>query len=199
MTTPDMPAMDDGLDAALLAELLAEDGFDLPSERPAITQRAASARVLATPAQQRLWTVERIDGVTGEFNLGMDIRFNAPVDVAALKRALLALLQRHEGLRARFSDHEDGAIGQTFTQLEEISLPQHAVAVERWPSHLRDAVSQPFDLAADLLLRAQFLHDDAAAESALLLTFHHSIIDLCRGNYCCANWSHCMPANSVKR
>jgi len=181
MTTPDMPAMDDGLDAALLAELLAEDGFDLPSEGPAITQRAASARVLATPAQQRLWTVERIDGVTGEFNLGMDIRFNAPVDVAALERALLALLQRHEGLRARFSDHEDGAIGQTFTQLEEISLPQHAVAVERWPSHLRDAVSQPFDLAADLLLRAQFLHDDAAAESALLLTFHHSIIDLWSG------------------
>ena len=52
MTTPDMPAMDDELDAALLAELLAEDGFDLPSEALAIPRRAAAARVLATPAQQ---------------------------------------------------------------------------------------------------------------------------------------------------
>jgi len=64
MTTPDMSAMDDGLDAALLAELLAEDGFELPSEGAEIARRAASARVFATPAQQRLWTVEQIDGVT---------------------------------------------------------------------------------------------------------------------------------------
>ncbi len=181
MTTTDMSAMDDGLDAALLAELLAEDGFDLPSEGPAITQRAASARVLATPAQQRLWTVERIDGVTGEFNLGMDIRFNAPVDVAALERALLALLQRHEGLRVRFSDQDDGVIEQNFTQVNSISLPQHVVAVALWPSHVRDAVAQPFDLAAELLLRAQVLYDDKSGESALLLTFHHSIIDLWSG------------------
>ncbi|MFJ9449147.1 amino acid adenylation domain-containing protein [Herbaspirillum sp. NPDC101397] len=181
MTTPDMSAMDDGLDAALLAELLAEDGFELPSEGPAIARRAASARVLATPAQQRLWTVERIDGVTGEFNLGLDIRFNAPVDVAALERALLALLQRHEGLRVRFSDQDDGVIEQNFTQVNSISLPQHAVAVALWPSHLRDAVAQPFDLAADLLLRAQVLHDDKSGESALLLTFHHNIIDLWSG------------------
>jgi amino acid adenylation domain-containing protein len=185
MTTPEMPAMDDGLDAALLAELLAEDGFDLPSEALAILPRAVSSRVLATPAQQRLWTVERIDGVTGEFNLGLDIRFNtpldAPLDVAALERALLALLQRHEGLRVRFSDEDDGAIGQHFTQVDSISLPLHAVAVELWPSYLRDAVAQPFDLAADLLLRAQVLHDDKSGESALLLTFHHNIIDLWSG------------------
>jgi amino acid adenylation domain-containing protein len=181
MTTPDMPAMGDELDAALLAELLAEDGFDLPSEALAIPRRAAAARVLATPAQQRLWTVERIEGVTGEFNLGMDIRFNAPVDVPALERALLALLQRHEALRVRFSDEDDGAIGQTFTQVDSISLPLHAVAVALWPSYLRDAVAQPFDLAADLLLRAQVLHDDKSGESALLLTFHHNIIDLWSG------------------
>ena len=181
MTTPDMPAMGDELDAALLAELLAEDGFDLPSEAFAIPRRAAAARVLATPAQQRLWTVERIDGVTGEFNLGMDIRFNAPVDLAALERALLALLQRHEGLRVRFSDQDDGVIEQNFTQVNSISLPQHVVAVALWPSHVRDAVAQPFDLAAELLLRAQVLYDDKSGESALLLTFHHSIIDLWSG------------------
>jgi amino acid adenylation domain-containing protein len=181
MTTPDMSAMDDELDAALLAELLAEDGFELPSEGAEIARRAASARVFATPAQQRLWTVEHIDGVTGEFNLGLDIRFNAPLDVAALERALLALLQRHEGLRVRFSDQDDGVIEQNFTQVNSIFLPQHAVAVALWPSHLRDAVAQPFDLAADLLLRAQVLYDDKSGESALLLTFHHSIIDLWSG------------------
>jgi len=184
MTTPDMSAMDDGLDAALLAELLAEDGFELPSEGPEIARRAASVRVLATPAQQRLWTVERIDGVTGEFNLGMDIRFNAPVDAAALERALLALLQRHEGLRVRFSDQDDGVIVQNFTQVDHFSLPRRDLAIALWPSYLRDAVAQPFDLAGDLLLRAQVLHDAAPAdggESALLLTFHHSIIDLWSG------------------
>ncbi|EJL94053.1 amino acid adenylation enzyme/thioester reductase family protein [Herbaspirillum sp. CF444] len=194
MTTPEMPSIETGLDAALdaalLADLLAEDGFELPSEESAIPRRAASARVLATPAQQRLWTVERIDGVTGEFNLGMDIRFNAPINVAALERALLALLQRHEGLRAGFSEHDDGSIGQTFTQVDSLSLTQHAMPAASWPAFLREAVAQPFDLAADLLLRAQLLHDDDAKSeseseggaSALLLTFHHSIIDMWSGH-----------------
>ena len=188
MTIPEMPAMEAGLDAALLADLLAEDGFELPSEELAILRRAASARVLATPAQQRLWTVERIDGVTGEFNLGMDIRFNAAINVAALERALLALLQRHEGLRVGFSDHDDGTLEQTFTQVGSLSLAQHAMPVASWPSFLREAVAQPFDLAADLLLRAQLLHDDdpksgsGGGASALLLTFHHSIIDMWSGH-----------------
>jgi len=181
MTIPDMSAPDSEMDAALLADLLAGDGFELPSKEQEIPRRPTSARVLATPAQQRLWTVERIDGVTGEFNLGMDIRFNAPVNVAALEHALLALLQRHEGLRVRFADHEDGAIGQTFTPVDSISLPRHVMAVALWPSYLRDAVAQPFNLAADLLLRAQLLHDDTTGEGALLLTFHHCIIDLWSG------------------
>jgi len=112
----------------------AEDGFALPSEEPAIPRRATSARVLATPAQQRLWTVERIDGVTGEFNLGMDIRFNAPINVAALERALLVLLQRHEGLRAGFFDHDDGTLEQTFAQVDSFFLTQHAVPATSWPS-----------------------------------------------------------------
>ncbi|WP_050478880.1 non-ribosomal peptide synthetase/type I polyketide synthase [Herbaspirillum rhizosphaerae] len=187
MTIPET-GLNAALDAALLADLLAEDGFELPSEESAIPRRAASARVLATPAQQRLWTVERIDGVTGEFNLGMDIRFNAPIKVAALERALLALLQRHEGLRAGFSDHDDGSLEQSFTQVDSVPLTQHAVPAASWPSFLREAVAQPFDLAADLLLRAQLLHDgDAESESehrasALLLTFHHSIIDMWSGH-----------------
>ena len=188
MTIPEMPAMETGLDAALdaalLADLLAEDGFALPSEEPAIPRRATSARVLATPAQQRLWTVERIDGVTGEFNLGMDIRFNAPINVAALERALLVLLQRHEGLRAGFFDHDDGTLEQTFAQVDSFFLTQHAVPATSWPSFLCEAVAQPFDLAADLLLRAQLLHDDDTGDgaSALLLTFHHSIIDMWSGH-----------------
>src|SRR5450830_1906228 len=162
MTIPDMSAPDSEMDAALLADLLAGDGFELPSKEQEIPRRPTSARVLATPAQQRLWTVERIDGVTGEFNLGMDIRFNAPINVAALERALLALLQRHEGLRVGFSDHDDGVIEQTFMQVDDISLTQHAMPATSWPSFLREAVAQPFDLAADLLLRAQLLHDDHA-------------------------------------
>ncbi|ASU41399.1 hypothetical protein hmeg3_11695 [Herbaspirillum sp. meg3] len=180
--------LDAALDAALLADLLAEDGFELPSEEPTIPRRAASARVLATPAQQRLWTVERIDGVTGEFNLGMDIRFNAPINVAALERALLALLQRHEGLRVGFFEQDDGIIGQTFTQVDSFSLTQQTMPAASWPSFLREAVAQPFDLAADLLLRAQLLHDDdskgggGGEECALLLTFHHSIIDMWSGH-----------------
>jgi amino acid adenylation domain-containing protein len=181
MTNPDVPAMDDGLDAALLADLLAEDGFELVSEKAAIAPRAASARVLATPSQQRLWAVERIDGVTGEFNLGMDIRFNGAIDIGALEQALLALLQRHEGLRASFFEHDDGALQQTFAQLDQILLSRQVVPVASWPSHMREAVAQPFDLASDLLLRAQLLQDDArgdAGESALLLIFHHSIIDM---------------------
>ena len=188
MTIPEMPAMETGLDAALdaalLADLLAEDGFELPTEEPAIPRRAASARVLATPAQQRLWTVERIDGVTGEFNLGMDIRFNAAINVTALERALLRLLQRHEGLRVGFSDHDDGTLEQTFTQVDSVSLTQHAMPAASWSSFLRDAVAQPFDLAAELLLRAQLLHDARAEDgaSALLLTFHHSIIDMWSGH-----------------
>lgn len=174
MTIPDMSALDD----ALLADLLAEDGYDLPSQEQGIAPRDPSARVLATPAQQRLWTMERIDGATGEFNLGLAVRFDASPDAAALERALLALLQRHEGLRSRFREHEDGVVEQSFTQVDSISLPCLGLDEPSWPAHLRQAVAVPFDLGADVLMRALLLHDEARNTSVLLLTFHHNIADM---------------------
>lgn len=172
------PSDSGALDDALLAELLNEDGFELPDGPQTIQPRRQGERVLATPAQQRMWAVERIDGVTGEFNLGLDVRFDGPIDDHALERALLALLQRHEGLRVRFAALDDGTVEQRIVPIDSLPLPRHAMAADRWAAAMREAVAQPFDLGAELLLRAQLLHDATSRQSALLLTFHHNIVDL---------------------
>ncbi|MFE4974351.1 amino acid adenylation domain-containing protein, partial [Kitasatospora sp. NPDC056651] len=147
-----------------LADRLSSDGGRLAltayAERP--------ERVPLSFAQQRLWLIDRMEGPSAVYNLPLVLRVAGELDTDALGSALGDLVDRHESLRTLIEE-EDG------TPYQRV-LPAWAVrvAVESLPegSAPEACAGRPFDLAADLPIRAHLIQA-GPAEHLLVLVLHH--------------------------
>jgi len=146
---------------------------------------AAEEEVVVLPAssaQQRLWFLEQLDPGNTAYIMPGAVRISGPVDVAALRRCLEALIERHETLRTALTviDNEPvqvivtrAALPWAYSDLRtEDPARREAVLQER----MRLAISTPFDLQEAPLLRAHvFCVDDQTY--VLVMALHHSIAD----------------------
>src|SRR5687767_11277453 len=57
-------------------------------------------------AQQRLWFLEQLGGLGDTYHIPTQVRLPGELDLAALRRALDAMLARHESLRTTFAEVE---------------------------------------------------------------------------------------------
>ncbi|MDT0269136.1 amino acid adenylation domain-containing protein [Streptomyces sp. DSM 44915] len=142
-------------------------------------------RVPVSFAQQRLWFLHQLEGPSPTYNIPLALRLTGRLDVGALRLALADVVERHEALRTIFADDEHGA--------RQLVLPadraRPELSLARVPSaelvdRARDAARHPFDLAAELPLRAWLFHTEeptgespgaelVEGESALVLVVHH--------------------------
>lgn len=127
--------------------------------------------------QMGLWIHHQKRPTGSEYNLPVELRIRAPFDIAALRRALQSLIDRHEMLRTTF--HQEGehvvqCIHETaclsfhvvrLLRVEEVELHQSIAAEAR----------SPFDLEHGPLFRAHLFI--SATEEVLLLNFHHIVSD----------------------
>ena len=144
-------------------------------------------------AQQRLWFLDQLEPDSPLYNLPTAVRLQGELDVAALRRALAALLLRHESLRTTFTavDGEGqqmiAAIGSLAEAEALIALPvvdlgmlPDAAAQEAEVARLAaEEARAPFRLdgtTARTLLRVRLLRL-AAADHVALLTMHHIVSD----------------------
>nr|WP_156757156.1 non-ribosomal peptide synthetase [Actinokineospora pegani] len=133
-------------------------------------------------SQRRLWFVDQFDPGGTENNTGIGLRLTGGLDTAALRRALAALVVRHESLRTTF-EAVDGHGTQVVHPTGELPLREldlSAVAADERPAAL-DAVlaehgAQPFDLRLGPLARVLLVRLDTA-EHVLVLHQHHIITD----------------------
>ncbi|WP_053112025.1 non-ribosomal peptide synthetase [Kitasatospora sp. MY 5-36] len=176
--------------ATLGAELGIRDVFEAPTpaglaaclgsgaERLALTAYVERPeRVPLSFAQQRLWLIDRIEGPSALYNSPLALRLTGELDQAALERALGDLVARHEVLRT--------LMVETDGEPHQLILPAGAASV---PFEVRDcpaeevgesvdaASRRPFDLAAELPVRALLLRVDAE-EHVLVLVLHHIASD----------------------
>jgi hypothetical protein len=130
--------------------------------RPPVVAHARETNELpASFAQQRLWFIDQLDGGSPQYNMPGGLRLRGRFNEEIAERALRRIIERHEPLRTVFRNSEDGPvqhIRESFDfQLQRIDLSGMSSAEQE--QRVRAAADadalKPFDLSADLMLRAK--------------------------------------------
>ncbi|WP_452603487.1 amino acid adenylation domain-containing protein, partial [Saccharothrix hoggarensis] len=157
--------------AALAAAAPAADAVE------AVPQGPVTGEVPLTPIQH--WFLDAEPPRPEHFDQSVLLEFADDVDVAALRRALAALVSHHDALRMRFERAGDGGWRQHNAPDEPVDvLSEHELpdADEEARRVVVEEVHRGFDLARGPLLRAALL-DGGAGGRQLLLAVHHLVVD----------------------
>ena len=143
---------------------------------PAELQSVAAEHFPASLAQLHIWLAAQFERGSVAFNLVRCFRFDGPVDQDALRRALDALLARHDGLRASFR-FADGELVQRIkppglVEFELLFSDADEVDLEL----ITEFGCRPFDLEHGPLLRAQLVKFGGNRQ-VLTLSTHHIVAD----------------------
>ncbi|MFJ4686580.1 amino acid adenylation domain-containing protein [Streptomyces sp. NPDC088789] len=158
-------------------EALASRADSGPSPRPVLAPVAGRpARVPLSAAQRRLWLVERISGGVA-YNFPLVVRLRGHLDLDALRAALGDVTDRHEVLRTRFLE-ADGEPYQWIAAPGEVA-PAFTVgdcAPQELAARIEEIQRRPFDLAAEIPLRAEVLRI-GPEDRVVALVLHHIATD----------------------
>ncbi|MER6915625.1 amino acid adenylation domain-containing protein [Streptomyces sp. NPDC000594] len=151
-----------------------------PAARPALplTRRERPAELPLSPAQQRIWFLDRLAGEpAATYNVPLALRFDGRLDPAALGAAVADLVARHESLRTVFPERE-GLARQVVCEGAEARVEPRVVPCgpEALEAALRAEAVRPFDLAVDLPFRVT-LFPVSDGRDVLLLLLHHIAAD----------------------
>ncbi|MFF3672029.1 condensation domain-containing protein, partial [Microtetraspora malaysiensis] len=142
-----------------------------------IPRRAEGSRPPLSFAQERLWFMEQFAPGTSAYVLPASARLRGPLSVERLRRALDAVVARHESLRMTFPAGTSGR--PEVCVADHVAVPLRVVdaATEEAARHvLSTDAALPFDLAAGPLLRATLVRL-APDDHALLIAVHHIVAD----------------------
>ncbi|TDD88147.1 amino acid adenylation domain-containing protein [Actinomadura darangshiensis] len=151
-----------------LAEYIASAG---EAGRPALEAVERPVPLPVSYAQERLWFLNRLEGLTATYNLPIPLRLTGAVDHEAMRDALRDVVARHESLRTLFGD-ADGEPHQVILAPDE-AAPRLTVTE---PDDVHGALfmdaTRGFDLANELPVRAHLYRLDEN-EHLLLIVLHH--------------------------
>ena len=128
-------------------------------------------RVPLSFAQQRLWFLHQLEGTSGEYHVPEGFLLRGDLDRGALRRALDALVARHESLRTRFPT-QGGEPVQVVEPELRLALPVEEVGgapESRLAEALWEEWERPFDLPAGPLVRARLLRFGPRLHGLVLL------------------------------
>ncbi|MDV3135222.1 non-ribosomal peptide synthetase, partial [Mycobacterium sp. 29Ha] len=161
---------------AQLAPLIGAGGRGLgplvAGERPSVIPLSFS--------QTRLWFLDQLQGPSAVYNLAVALRLSGHLDADALGAALADVVGRHESLRTIFPAVE-GMPHQLVVPPEGADFGWQVVDATGWSpvqmeEGIGDAARHPFDLAAEIPLRAT-LFRVADADHVLVTVVHHIAAD----------------------
>lgn len=170
------------------AELLAARIRQLfPASFNAIQPVAVQEHYALSPAQQRLWILNRVDRQSHAYNEGDVYEMKGNVDAALVQRTFARLVQRHEIMRTNFVQVNDEprqfihAAENFTTTVLYLDHSNEAAPAETAHSVLQSRYHEPFDLENGPLFR--FTLVKIAEQSFLLgIVMHHIITDDWSGN-----------------
>ncbi|HEV7518703.1 MAG TPA: condensation domain-containing protein, partial [Thermoanaerobaculia bacterium] len=165
---------------SVLERLRAKREAALPTRIPHLPRATGSFPL--SFGQQRLWLVDQLQGGTAAYNVVSAVRLAGPLDVAALRAAFTAVVDRHEILRTTFRVE-----GETPVQVvappdgKPLPLPLADLTALANPAAEMASVAQevagrPFALDRGPLLRILLLCL-RPGEHVLVVVLHHIVSD----------------------
>ena len=137
-----------------------------------------SGELVVSPAQERMLFMEQLSPGWALHNLPVAMRFVGEVDVERSEAALSEVVRRHEALRTAFV-FTGGAVRQRVAPPGPVRVRVAELGDlddDVLPRELRAVATEPFDLAADLKLRAVLIRL-GRGENVLVLVVHHVAAD----------------------
>lgn len=167
---------------ALLEKKLKSSQKPAPPAPPPVVKVAHNGAYPLSLDQERLWFINTMAPGNAAYNINAGTRLRGSLDVAALERAINAVVSRHESLRATIRA-EGGAPQQHITPDQHIALePVDLTGIA--PEHQDEAARQfsaayaarPFDMERGPLVRYALMKL-APDHHIMVSTFHHIIMD----------------------
>ena len=180
---------------ALMEKLLRGNGSAVPKQ--GIPRRTETGPAPLSFAQRRLWFAHQLAPDGPLYHISQVLRFQGPLNTQALEQSLRAILARHESLRTRFVgvDGEPAQVVDASSSIElrvvdrtDQSIPAAIIpesdATQDDPAALlpevrelfKTEIGRPFDLSADVLLRALLVKINPT-DHVLLMVMHHIASD----------------------
>ncbi|MFE5631612.1 amino acid adenylation domain-containing protein [Streptomyces sp. NPDC056543] len=170
-------AIRDLFEAPTVAELVERADRSGGAARPALTAGERPDELPLSHAQQRLWVIQQIECTSAAYNFPLVMRLRGTLDVEAWGAALADVTARHEALRTVFVEHEGQAVQRVLPVDEARPVVERLRATEdELPGLVEAAVNRPFDLAAELPLRATVV-ELAPEDHVVVLLLHHITTD----------------------
>ena len=156
-----------------------EQLVSLRVRRSVLTKASRNLPLPVSFEQELMWVLDQIDPGNTAYSEAMALRMKGRLNVFAMRRTLSLLAKRHEILRTTF-EVVNGEPKQRIHSEIEIPLPEKqangvdaTLAISRFG---RELATEPFDLSQLPLFRAGLMHINEE-EHALLLVFHHILVD----------------------
>ncbi|WP_280228207.1 non-ribosomal peptide synthetase, partial [Nocardia cyriacigeorgica] len=156
---------------AALAERFSTQHLDTSS--PALRPTGRPASIPLSPAQQRLWILNRFAEHAAAYNMPLAVRLDGKLDIAALRAGLFDVLDRHESLRTTFPETSEGP-SQVIHAATDI--PLHLDPIDARGADVDALVAEfagyGFDLRSQAPIRVA-LYETGTDRHVLLLVLHH--------------------------
>ncbi|MCE5291422.1 MAG: amino acid adenylation domain-containing protein [Nocardiaceae bacterium] len=127
-------------------------------------------------AQQRMWFLNQFDPGSAAYNIPIAIQLTGALDVAALKKAIIDLVSRHEVLRTIYPE-VDGAPVQQILPISksEIELTTARVSADEVYKQAEVVISKGFDVTTNVPIRAALFEivDAPQPEHVIVVVVHH--------------------------
>ncbi|MFD4439543.1 amino acid adenylation domain-containing protein [Nocardia sp. NPDC058519] len=160
-------------------------GLTRAAHRPALQARPRPAHIPLSPAQQRMWFLNRFDTGTAAYNIPVVLRLTGALDTTAMRQAFTDLVARHEILRTIYPtvdhapaqivlpiDHPDVPRLQVTTIARGDSAASDDTGGEDVTTTVAELVSTVFDVTAEVPLRAT-LFELGPDDYVLAMAVHH--------------------------
>uniref|UniRef100_UPI0036DE2A6C amino acid adenylation domain-containing protein n=1 Tax=Photorhabdus sp. RM322S TaxID=3342825 RepID=UPI0036DE2A6C len=148
---------------------------------PVILSVSREGKLPLSFAQQRLWFLTQLDGVSETYHIPLALNLRGRLNIAAWQQALNTVFARHEALRTVFISVDGKPQVRLLAEDSGLPLVQHDLrghpeADTVLEQLITETASAPFDLSQKALIRAVLIRlaDD---DYQFLLTQHHIVSD----------------------